>query len=224
MKSVIAYYDELADDYDGNRFANSYGRYIDAQERTILAEWLYGAVPAATVDFGCGTGRLLDFAGTGVDGSVRMLQVAAQKFDDRRLIPADLTQIPLANAQMQAGLCFHVLMHLPPETIRAFLAEAGRIVRPGGRLIVDIPSAPRRALSRRSASGWHGDTAASIETFRAWAQPQWAVRRWRGILLFPIHRIPAPLRPWLTGLDAWLGRSWLARFASYYVIELTRLP
>lgn len=223
MKSVIAYYDELADDYDRDRFCNSYGRYVDALEREILREWLADTRPAECVDFGCGTGRLLDFAGTGVDGSVRMLQVAAQKHAGCRLIPAEITQVPLGGGVMQAGICLHVLMHLPEETIRAFLTEAARIVRPAGRLIVDIPSAPRRALSRRQQSGWHGDTAVDPATFGHWAQQaDWKVRRIRGILMLPVHRIPSCVRPWLMRIDAWLGCTPLMRYASYYVIELER--
>lgn len=222
MKSVIAYYDELADRYDDDRFGNSYGQYVDALERTILSTWLGGIEPCECVDFGCGTGRLLAYAGTGVDGSVRMLQVAAQKYADRHLIPASITEVPLADGVMAAGFCFHVLMHLPEETICAFLAEAARIVRPGGKLIVDIPSAPRRALSGRPKSGWHGDTACDLATFRHWTGENWQIRRMRGILMLPLHRIPQRLRPWLTRLDAWLGRTLLARYASYYVLELER--
>lgn len=222
MKSVIAYYDELADRYDDDRFGNSYGQHLDALERSILSTWLGGIEPGRCVDFGCGTGRLLAFAGTGVDGSARMLQVAAQKYADRHLIPAPITEVPLADGAMEAGLCFHVLMHLPEETIRAFLAEAARIVRPGGKLIVDIPSAPRRALSRRPKSGWHGDTASDLATFRRWAGAQWQMQEVRGILMLPLHRIPRRVRPWLMRLDAWLGRTFLARYASYYVIELER--
>lgn len=223
MKPVIDYYDNLANDYDRDRFANSYGRYIDALERSILSQWLRDTAPATTADFGCGTGRLLDYAHTGLDGSAGMLQVAAEKFPDRRLIHTDLTHLPLADGEMEHGICFHVAMHLDQPTLLAFLQEAARVIRPGGSLIFDIPSAPRRALSRRPRSGWHGDTDASIAQIKQWAEPQWSVRRWRGILLFPIHRIPAPLRPLFRGLDAGIGCTALARYASYYVIELQRL-
>lgn len=223
MKPVIDYYDQLAANYDHERFANSYGRYIDLLERGILAVWLGDADKADVVDFGCGTGRLLDFAMTGVDGSAQMLRVAAGKFPDRRLIHANLTDIPLADRSATAALCFHVLMHLDPETLHSVLRTAARIVRPGGKLIMDIPSAPRRALGRRPPSGWHGDTAAGMRDIREWTAAQWKVRRWRGLLFFPIHRIPARLRPVLRRLDAWIGRTWLARYSSYYVIELERL-
>ena len=78
MKHVITYYDELAENYDENRFENSYGRYIDLLERNILNEWLGSEDKNYVIDLGCGIGRLLEYAMTGVDGSLKMLQVAAK--------------------------------------------------------------------------------------------------------------------------------------------------
>lgn len=222
MKSVIAYYDELAGEYDRSRFSNSYGQFVDVQERQILTAWLRGVPPAGVVDLGCGTGRLLGFAGAGIDGSLRMLEEAARKNPGRNLMRADITCTPLPDKAMHTGLCFHVLMHLPQDTIRAFLVEAARIIRPGGRLILDIPAAPRRRLSRRPASGWHGDTALDLATLRAWAGGRWEVRRVCGVMMLSVHRIPRFLRPWLARIDAWLGRTVLGRYASYYVVDLER--
>ena len=34
--SILKYYDNLAANYDENRFGNSYGKYIDQQERSFL--------------------------------------------------------------------------------------------------------------------------------------------------------------------------------------------
>ena len=39
-EKILQYYDELAPTYDENRFENSYGKYIDAQERTFLIHFL----------------------------------------------------------------------------------------------------------------------------------------------------------------------------------------
>jgi len=38
--AIHDYYEELASDYDVDRFANSYGRYLDGQERKILDRYL----------------------------------------------------------------------------------------------------------------------------------------------------------------------------------------
>ncbi|HYH83657.1 MAG TPA: hypothetical protein VEX86_27930, partial [Longimicrobium sp.] len=64
MSSIRDYYDALAPAYDRERFANSYGRYVDGVERGVLRAWLDGRAPSAVVELACGTGRFLDFAGT----------------------------------------------------------------------------------------------------------------------------------------------------------------
>ena len=104
----------------------------------------------------------------------------------------------------------------------ASLEEVARVVRPGGRFIVDVPSAPRRALGRRPASGWHGDTAAGPEDVARWAGSAWRVVRRRGVLFFPIHRVPSSVRGLFGGIDAMIGRTPVGRFSSYHVYELER--
>ena len=150
------------------------------------------------------------------------IEVAAAKYLDRVLHQADLTQLTMkvTGRTFQAGLCFHVLMHLPESEVRAFLQQAALLVEKGGVLIVDIPSVARRRIGRRPSSGWHGDTAATLAQFSEWAGPNWQVSRWIGLLLFPIHRFPRWARPWLQSLDRALCRTPLGRLASYYVLEL----
>jgi hypothetical protein len=36
-RAMIQYYDRLAPTYDAGRFGNSYGKFLDAQERATLA-------------------------------------------------------------------------------------------------------------------------------------------------------------------------------------------
>jgi len=222
MQPIHDYYEALAPTYDHDRFENSYGRYVDGMERGLLRAWLRSRDPQSVVDLACGTGRLLDFAMTGVDVSAAMLARAREKWPDRRLVQADATHTGLPSANFGAATCFHLLMHLDEAACRALIGEAARLVRPGGSLVFDVPSAPRRRLSGRPASGWHGDNAASLADVRRWAGAAWRLRRWRGIVAFPIHRVPPRLRSGFGGLDALIGRSPLARWSSYYVCELER--
>jgi SAM-dependent methyltransferase len=230
MQPIHDYYDQLAKNYDQDRFGNSYGRYIDAMERAILRNWLAGVAPQEVVDIGCGTGRLLDFAVTGVDTSAEMLKVAAGKFAGRELIQASLPELApllatLPARQFQAATCFHVFMHLSPDIIRQSLHSLAQVVRPGGCLIVDIPSQQRRALKRQRASSteWHGNTAANRADVEGWIGTEWRIVARRGILFLPIHRLPASLRGACQPLDALLGRSPLANWSSYHVYQLQRL-
>jgi hypothetical protein len=81
-------------------------------------------------------------------------------------------------------------MHTSENEVRTFLQQAGQLIEKGGVLIVDIPSAPRRRVGSRSASGWHGDTAVNLAQFALSPGPEWQISRWQGLLLFPIHRFP----------------------------------
>jgi SAM-dependent methyltransferase len=150
--------------------------------------------------------------------------VAAHKFPDRHLHLADLAQVDvqLPNLSFSAGLCFHVLMHLPESEVRTVLRQAASLMASGGVLIVDIPAKVRRRFGRRGDAGWHGNTSATLAEFSSWVEPEWRISRWRGLLLFPIHRFPSWTRPWLMKLDRMLCHTPLGRFASYYVIELKR--
>lgn len=222
MQPIHDYYENLASTYDRERFGNSYGRYVDRMERSILREWNRGRDPETMVELACGTGRLLDFAMTGVDLSDAMLKQARVKWPDRTLVCADAADTGLPTQSFDGAYSFHLLMHLDRTLCENVLQEAARIVRPGGSFIFDIPSAPRRALSGRPPSGWHGDTSASIAEIISLAGNTWRLKRWRGILFVPIHRLPSWGRTMFVLLDSIIGRSPLARWSSYYVCELER--
>lgn len=223
MDQIHRYYQDLAPRYDQDRFDNSYGRYVDGLERHVLDRWLRDSSVESTVDIACGTGRFLDYAQTGVDVSSAMLGQAAAKWPDRRLIEADAADTGLPSDSFQSAICFHLLMHLDRSSTRRVLDEVARIVRSGGSLIFDIPSRPRRMLSGRTPSGWHGDQSIAMEKIRSWTGPEWHLQRWNGILFFPVHRVPSGWRDPLAGADRLIGRTPLARWSSYYICELKRL-
>ena len=55
MNKIINYYDSLAESYDENRFDNTYGKFIDKQERNILDKLL-------TTEYYGGIGSYIDIA------------------------------------------------------------------------------------------------------------------------------------------------------------------
>ena len=81
MNQIVTYYNELANDYDENRFKNSYGNYIDKQERGILNILLNKK--ENILDLACGTGRLSNYATSGVDASVNMVEIARKKYPEK---------------------------------------------------------------------------------------------------------------------------------------------
>ena len=54
---VVDYYDTIADQYDESRFDNSYGQFIDYQERRILDQLIKLPTDAKCLEMACGTGR-----------------------------------------------------------------------------------------------------------------------------------------------------------------------
>lgn len=92
---IHQYYNDLAKSYDENRFENSYGKYIDTQERYFLNLFFKNKKYSKVLDLGCGTGRLLNFATHGVDFSQEMLNIAQEKFPQKQLKTGEISNIPL---------------------------------------------------------------------------------------------------------------------------------
>jgi ubiquinone/menaquinone biosynthesis C-methylase UbiE len=220
---IRQYYDELAAAYDADRFGNSYGQYLHAQEQGIMQAWLRGIAAQTTLDMGCGTGRFLQYARHGVDFSGQMLTQAQGKFPDHPLVQASITRIPFADQTFRAAFSLHVFFHLDKSVIRQAIREAHRILQPGGILIVDFPSIARRRLVNYRKDGWHGNTALSIDEIRQYADGLFVLEKQQGVMLFPVHRIPRNLRRPMRWLDTLLCRTFLRRWSSYCFVCLRRL-
>jgi 2-polyprenyl-3-methyl-5-hydroxy-6-metoxy-1,4-benzoquinol methylase len=96
------------------------------------------------LDVGCGWGvtlTALESAGFSADG-LDISRGAMERIDrpDRRLIVADLTK-PIPDVDgYDAVLALDVLEHLDDD--RAAAAVLGRLVAPGGRVVVSVPALP----------------------------------------------------------------------------------
>ena len=114
-------------------------------------------------DVGCGTGLLtLALAGVAetveaVDASDRMVRLAREKL--RRAGAANVTvrrasaeKLPFKNGSLDAVFAFHLLRHLvrPADA----LAEFGRVVKPGGRVVL-VELEPHGVRALRAATGSH---------------------------------------------------------------------
>jgi ArsR family transcriptional regulator len=98
---------------------------------------------AVVADLGCGTGQVAGMLAArvarviGIDSSAAMLRSARKRLEDRpnvELLRADLAQLPVENASVDAALLLLVLTYIPD--ISAVLSEAARILSPGGRLVI----------------------------------------------------------------------------------------
>jgi len=126
-------------------WASSYdepGNPIIALEQPAVAA-LVDELPAGrALDAACGTGRhaarlaALGHEVTGVDLTPEMLALARARVPGARFIEADLRSIPASDGAYDLVVCGLALAHVqaPAETV----AELGRVLTPGGRLIVSV--------------------------------------------------------------------------------------
>jgi ubiquinone/menaquinone biosynthesis C-methylase UbiE len=126
----------------------------------LCAQVLDGLAPGASViDVGCGTGTLaiaLAAAGAeviGVDGDPEILALAHAKTgaDAVQWRKGSATALPLAGTSAERVVMSLLLHHLDADAKRTALAEAVRVLRPGGRLHVADWGRPRDPLMRAAA-------------------------------------------------------------------------
>lgn len=216
------YYEELASEYDRLRFNNSYGRYIDSQEREILSRWLVSSQKQSVLDLACGTGRFLSLATAGLDLSARMIEVAKTKHPDKEFIHASASHIPIESGKYDAVFALHLFMHLSKAKIQEIVNECYRILRPNGVLIFDIPSAVRRKLISYKADSWHGATSFSQEDIRQLCTGKWKFEEFVGVNFLPIHRFPDKTRPVLLPFDQFFCHSPRKFLSSYYLVKFIK--
>lgn len=221
MKSkILTYYDALAKDYDQDRFENTYGRYIDKQERSFLNAFFKSKSYTKILDLGCGTGRLLDFATHGADFSEEMLNIARQKHPGKILAKGEITQIPFSDA-LDCIFCFHVIMHQNKKETEDFLKECHNKLNKNGTLIFDYPTKKRRKVVSPQED-WHAGNSFTPGEIFEMSNDQWKIKNTTGILLFPIHRIPKGIRKYLLSLDIVLCKTFLKNWASYHIVVLEK--
>jgi SAM-dependent methyltransferase len=105
----------------------------------MLRAFLQPSAGDRVIDLGCGSGRALlwnrDWPAevTGVDIAPFFAAEARQHVD---LLLGDLRRLPFADATFTKAFSLDVLEHLSPEALAGMLAEAARVLAPGGTLFV----------------------------------------------------------------------------------------
>ena len=144
---------------------------VDAIEHAVLAA--VGGRPGRLLDIGTGTGRLLERLapklerGLGIDASRAMLALARSRLSKPDLAhcavrQADMYRLPLPDGAFDTVVLQMVLHYA--EDPAAALAEAARVLRPGGLLlVVDLLQHGRTELMERLAHRWPGFDDAAVE-------------------------------------------------------------
>jgi ArsR family transcriptional regulator len=171
-----------------------------AVERAI-AEALADRPLGTLLDIGTGTGRMIELLGPdaaqalGVDRSSEMLRVARVKLDkagiaDASLRQADMYALPLPDGSADS-IVIHQVLHYA-HTPAAAIAEAARVLSPGGRLlVVDFAAHQREDLRSTDAhlrlgfadeaiAGWFAASGLDLDHTQHLTGGELTVTLWRG--------------------------------------------
>jgi SAM-dependent methyltransferase len=128
---------------------SGHDHFFDACTRRAMLDRLGSpAAGAIIVDLGCSTGYLLedlrrarpDARLIGVDLIASGLLTAHERVPDARLLQADVCALPLEDASVDMAVSASLLEHVPDD--EAALAELCRVLRPGARAVLVVPTGP----------------------------------------------------------------------------------
>ncbi len=169
-KDVQAFFERVATDWDTMRLA-----YYDERVIEKMAE--VGSIDEGSeiADVGTGTGFVAAGLATrvkrviGIDNASAMLRVARENLDslgvsNAELLVGDLAELPLADNSVDATFANMVLHHAVDPVV--MLEEMGRIVRPGGMIVIaDEVEHPYEWMREEHADVWLGFSPEQVEGF-----------------------------------------------------------
>lgn len=135
------YFAEHADEWDRIRTLH----IAEVEVETAIKRALSNKPLGTLLDIGTGTGRMIELLGPtandslGVDRSIDMLRVARAKIEaaglpQAQVRQADMYALPIADGGADTVI-LHQVLHFAHEPVQA-IAEAARVLAPGGRLLV----------------------------------------------------------------------------------------
>jgi ArsR family transcriptional regulator len=175
------WFESHAGDWDAIRSLHVAESEVEAAMARALGvfEGKEGAPLGRLIDIGTGTGRMLELFGPqaesalGIDRSSEMLRLARAKLSERGLANAELRQadlyaLPVQDEGVDAAI-LHNVLHFAQQP-GAAIAEAARVLAPGGRLLIaDFAPHEREELRARDA---HARLGFSDEQILGWFEAQ----------------------------------------------------
>lgn len=194
--SAAAWFEDHAGEWDAIRSLHVADSEIEEAMAGLIGEGDLGAL----IDIGTGTGRMLELFGDradsalGIDRSSEMLRLARAKLHGRantELRQADLYALPMGDGAADIAILHHVL-HFAQQP-GAAIAEAARVLGPGGRLLIaDFAPHDREELRQKAAhsrlgfadeqmAGWFGPAGLTLAATRTLEGGELTVKLWLGV-------------------------------------------
>jgi len=220
----------VADGYDG--WAVTYDGEDNAcfpMRDDLLGPMLDRLRPARALDAACGTGAVAQqLVGRGhdvigVDFSEVMLARARKAVPEAAFLAGELTHLPIPDREVDHVVCSLALTHL--ADLSPFFAEAARVMRPGGHLLLldtrgHYTGSPRYPLVERHPDGRSGYLAGYShglgDYVRAAVKHAFVVRGCEEVCredhIVEPEEAPAPLTPGPP--DIWELHTWIPEAAN----------
>ena len=162
MDDVVELFDRMAETYDELEpwYEHLYAR-LHAILRRVLARPA-GAGAASALDAGCGTGfqtallAALGYGAHGLDLSPALLAVARRRVPAATFVRGRLERLPYPDASFDAVTCCGSTLSFVADSAAA-LRELGRVLRPGGRLLLEVERKWSADLAWMALSAATGD-------------------------------------------------------------------
>ncbi|MFF9351356.1 class I SAM-dependent DNA methyltransferase [Streptomyces sp. NPDC014734] len=138
-------YDDVADLYFGLVRDSLDGLPLDRATLAAFAEVVRATGPGPVAELGCGPGYLtahlrdLGLDVFGVDLSPVMIGLAREAYPDLRFEVGSmdaLAGLGLADGALRGIVSWYSVIHVPPRELPPYFAEFGRVLAPGGHLLL----------------------------------------------------------------------------------------
>ena len=139
-------YDTVAEDYAAYLPDTRAEAPLDLAMVDAFAEAVASGDDARVLDAGCGAGRMSRYLAErgclveGVDLSSSMVAMARRDHPDLVFTVGSLTELPYPDEQFAGVMLWYSIIHTPPAGQARIFAEATRVLRPGGHVLVGFQS------------------------------------------------------------------------------------
>ncbi len=142
VRSVRLAYDTVAEDYAAHLPDTRAEGPLDLAMIDAFAEAVTAGGDATVLDAGCGAGRMSRYltergcSVQGIDLSSSMVAIARRDHRDLVFTVGSLADLPFPDDHFAGVMLWYSIIHTPPAGQARIFAEATRVLRPAGHLLV----------------------------------------------------------------------------------------